>query len=152
LGGFLLFSFRAPKGSLTQNTGHSRAVDVSNTIPRLSRSLRFTLTVAADLPCRSQSASLVSEGGRSVLLLDDLGGSISCSVRPWRWTLLAPCLEAREVVQHGGEIAPAPPRNLEIGEVGLPELVWRGGLVLEFLGGFDDDLGQAGDKIQEPID
>ena len=31
--------------------------------------------------------------------------------------------EAREVVQHGGEVAPAPARDLEIGEVSLPELV-----------------------------
>ena len=30
--------------------------------------------------------------------------------------------EAREVVQHGGEIVPAP-RDLEVGEIGLPELV-----------------------------
>jgi hypothetical protein len=29
--------------------------------------------------------------------------------------------EAREVVEHGGEIVPAPARDLEIGEVGLPE-------------------------------
>ena len=54
--------------------------------------------------------------------------------------------EAREVVQHGGEIAPAPARDLEIGEVGLPELVGRRGLVLEFLGRFDDDVGRTGDK------
>jgi hypothetical protein len=31
--------------------------------------------------------------------------------------------------QYGGEIVPAPPRNLEIGEVGLPELVGRRGLI-----------------------
>ena len=42
--------------------------------------------------------------------------------------------EAREVVEHGGEIAPAPARDLEIGEVSLPELVGRRGLVLKFLG------------------
>ena len=55
--------------------------------------------------------------------------------------------EAREVVEHGGEIVPAPARDLEIGEVGLPELVGRRGLVLERLGRFDDDVGWAGDKI-----
>ena len=33
--------------------------------------------------------------------------------------------EAREVVQHGREIVPAPSRDLEVGEVGLPELVGR---------------------------
>src|SRR4029077_4088525 len=62
--------------------------------------------------------------------------------------------EAREVVEHGGEIVPTPARDLEIGEVSLPELVGRRGLVLEFLGRFDDDVGRAGDKIvrfQQPI-
>ena len=62
--------------------------------------------------------------------------------------------EAREVVQHRGEIVPAPARDLEIGEVSLPELVGRRGLVLKLLGRFDDDLGRAGDKIvrfQQPI-
>ena len=55
--------------------------------------------------------------------------------------------EAREVVEHGGEIVPAPARDLEIGEVGLPELVRHRGLVLEFLGRFDDDVGRASDEI-----
>jgi len=55
--------------------------------------------------------------------------------------------EAREIVQHGGEIVPTPARNLEVGEVGLPELVGRRGLVLERLGRFDDDVGRAGDEI-----
>ena len=39
--------------------------------------------------------------------------------------------ETREVVEHGGEIVPAPRRDLEVGEVGLPELVRGRGLVLE---------------------
>jgi hypothetical protein len=63
--------------------------------------------------------------------------------------------EAREVVEHGGEIAPSPARDLEISEVGLPELVGRRGLVPKFLGRFDDDVGRAGDEIvrfQQPID
>src|SRR5512139_433191 len=34
---------------------------------------------------------------------------------------------AREVVQDRTEIEPAPADDLEIGEVGLPELVWRRG-------------------------
>ena len=33
--------------------------------------------------------------------------------------------EAREVVEHGGEIVPAPARDLEIGEVSLPEQIGR---------------------------
>ena len=41
--------------------------------------------------------------------------------------------EAREVVEHGVEIVPAPARDLEVGEVGLPKLVGRRGLVLKFL-------------------
>jgi len=38
---------------------------------------------------------------------------------------------AREVVQDRTEVEPAPADHFEIGEVGLPELVWRRGLVLE---------------------
>ena len=34
----------------------------------------------------------------------------------------------------GREIEPTPADDLEVGEVGLPELVWRGGLVGELLG------------------
>ena len=61
---------------------------------------------------------------------------------------------AREVVEHGREIVPTPPRDLDIGEVGLPELVGRRGLVLELLGRFDDDVSRAGNEIvrfQKPI-
>jgi hypothetical protein len=47
--------------------------------------------------------------------------------------------EAGEVVEHGGEIIPAPADDLEVGEVGLPELIGRRGLVLERLGRLDDD-------------
>ena len=41
---------------------------------------------------------------------------------------------AREVVEDGRQIEPAPADDLEIGEVGLPELVGGGGLVLELVG------------------
>ena len=45
-----------------------------------------------------------------------------------------PCHDvAREVVEHGREIVPAPTGDLEVGEVGLPELVDGGGLVLELV-------------------
>ena len=53
-----------------------------------------------------------------------------------------------------GEVVPAPADDLEIGEVGLPELVGRSCLVLELVGGLDDDEGWAGDQVmglQEPI-
>src|SRR6516162_7344120 len=33
---------------------------------------------------------------------------------------------AREVIEHGGQIEPAPADDLQIGEVGLPKLVWGG--------------------------
>ena len=55
--------------------------------------------------------------------------------------------EAREVVQHGGEIVPAPPRDLEVGEVGLPELVDGSGLVFELVRRLDNDVGRARDEI-----
>ena len=55
--------------------------------------------------------------------------------------------EAREIVEHGREIVSTPPRDLEIGEVGLPKWVGRRGFVLELFGRFDDDVGRAGNEI-----
>jgi hypothetical protein len=55
--------------------------------------------------------------------------------------------EAREIVEQGREIVPTPPRDLEIGEVGLPKWVGRRGFVLELFGRFDDDVGRAGNEI-----
>src|SRR5215218_8895502 len=52
---------------------------------------------------------------------------------------------AREVVQDGTEIEPAPADHFEIGEVGLPKLVWRCGLVGELVGRFHDNERGAGD-------
>jgi hypothetical protein len=48
--------------------------------------------------------------------------------------------------QLGGYLT-APANDLEIGEVGLPELVGRRGLVLERVRRFDDDEGRAWDQI-----
>ncbi len=62
---------------------------------------------------------------------------------------------AREVVEDGGEIEPSPADDLQIGEVGLPELVRRRRLVLELVGGLDDDEGRAGDQVlrlEQPVD
>ncbi len=55
--------------------------------------------------------------------------------------------EAREVIQHGREVVPTPADHLQIGEVRLPELVGCGGLVPELVGGFDHDVGRAGDQV-----
>ena len=52
---------------------------------------------------------------------------------------------AREVVEHGGEIHPAPPDDLEVGKIGLPHLVWPGGLGMERISRFHHDIGRAGD-------
>ena len=54
---------------------------------------------------------------------------------------------AREVIEDGGEVEPAPADHLQIGEVGLPELVGRRGLGVELIGCLDDDKGRAGDQI-----
>src|SRR4029077_6524373 len=53
----------------------------------------------------------------------------------------------RVVIEDGGEVVPAPADHLEIGEVGLPELVGRRRLVLELVGGLDDDEGWAADQV-----
>ena len=62
---------------------------------------------------------------------------------------------AREVVEHGRQVVPAPTSDLEIGEVGLPELVNGSGLVLELVCRLDHHIGRAGDQVmrfQQPID
>jgi len=53
----------------------------------------------------------------------------------------------RVVIEDGGEVVPAPADDLEISEVGLPELVGRSRLVLELVGGLDDDEGWAADQV-----
>ena len=67
-----------------------------------------------------------------------------------------PCHDVtREVVEHGREVVPAPAGDFEVGEVGLPELVDGGGLVLELVRRLDHHIGRAGDEVvrlQQPID
>ena len=53
----------------------------------------------------------------------------------------------RVVIEDGGEVVPAPADDLEISEVGLPELVGRRRLVPELVGGLDDDEGWAADQV-----
>ena len=71
----------------------------------------------------------------------------------------------REAVQYRAEVEPAlrlpssdashrrtlgrlrPAGHLEIGEAGLPKLVWCRRLVLELIGGFHDNVGGTGDQI-----
>ena len=50
-------------------------------------------------------------------------------------------------IEHGRQIEPSPADHLQIGEVCLPELVGRRRLVLELVGGLDDDEGRAGDQV-----
>src|SRR4029077_19829773 len=54
---------------------------------------------------------------------------------------------ARKVVQYRAEVKPAPADDLEIGEVGLPKLVWRRRLVLELIGGLDDNVSRTSDQV-----
>jgi hypothetical protein len=49
----------------------------------------------------------------------------------------------RVVIEDGGEVVPAPADDLEISEVGLR----RSRLVLELVGGLDDDEGWAADQV-----
>jgi hypothetical protein len=54
---------------------------------------------------------------------------------------------AREVVEDGRQIDPAPAGDLEVGEVGLPELVDGGGLVLELVRRLDHHISRTGDEV-----
>jgi hypothetical protein len=61
---------------------------------------------------------------------------------------------AREVLEDGRQIEPTPADDLEVSEVGLPELVRRCCLLLELVGRLDDDEGRPGDQIvslEQPI-
>lgn len=66
--------------------------------------------------------------------------------RPHRGAELPGDDVAREVVKDGGEIEPAPAGDLDIGEVGLPELVRRGGFVVELIGHLHRGERRAGDQ------
>ena len=54
---------------------------------------------------------------------------------------------AREVVQHGREMKPAPAGDPQVGEVRLLQLVGRRGLGAEFVRRLDHDKGRAGDEV-----
>lgn len=51
---------------------------------------------------------------------------------------------AREVIEHGRQVHPAPADALDVGEVGLPHLVRPGGLGVERIGGLDHHMGRTG--------
>src|SRR5713226_8306721 len=60
----------------------------------------------------------------------------------------------REVVEDRRQVEAAPADDLEIGEVGLPQLVRRRRLVLELIGSLQDDEGWAGYQVmslEQPI-
>ena len=54
---------------------------------------------------------------------------------------------AAVIVENRAEIEPTPAQYLDVGEVGLPKLIDRRGLVFELTGGLDHDEGWAGDQI-----
>ena len=61
---------------------------------------------------------------------------------------------AAVIVQDRAEIEPTPAQNLEIREVGLPELVDGRSFVFELICRLDDDEGGAGDQVmgfQHPV-
>lgn len=51
------------------------------------------------------------------------------------------------VVEDGRQVETSPADDIEIGEVGLPELVGPGGLVPELVGGPDHDMRRRGDEV-----
>src|SRR5215831_13030941 len=72
----------------------------------------------------------------------------------WWCTASRPGCSARSPIEHGGQIEPAPADDLQIGEVGLPKLVWGGRRIGEAIGRLHQDEGRARDQamvLQEPI-
>ena len=53
---------------------------------------------------------------------------------------------AREVIENGAEIKPAPTDDLDVGEVSLPTLVDTARLVFELTARLDHHKGRAGDS------
>ena len=49
-----------------------------------------------------------------------------------------------------GQLEPAPADDLEVGEVGLPKLVGRGGRIGEAIGRFHQDKGRTRDQMWTP--
>ena len=61
---------------------------------------------------------------------------------------------AAVIIKDRAEIEPSPADDLQIGEVGLPELVDGGGFVFELARSLDHDEGWTGDQVmcfQDPI-
>src|SRR3546814_253298 len=67
--------------------------------------------------------------------------------RSTRTDTLFPYTTLFRSVEHGREVHPAPPDDLEVGEVGLPHLVRAGSLGVELIGGLYHDIGRTGDQI-----
>src|SRR5260370_1081448 len=62
---------------------------------------------------------------------------------------------AREVIEHGRQIEPAPADHPQVSEISLPELIGCGGWLSEGVGRLHQDEGGTGNQImrlQEPID
>lgn len=54
---------------------------------------------------------------------------------------------AGEVVEHGGQVHPAPANDSEVSEVGLRHSVRPCGLGMELIGRFHHDVRRAGDQV-----
>ena len=54
---------------------------------------------------------------------------------------------ARVIIEHRGEVHPAPPDDLEVGKVCLPHLVRACCLGMELISRFDHGVSWAGDQI-----
>jgi hypothetical protein len=78
------------------------------------------------------------------------GASSGVSVTP-RATIVVQSFrgddEARGVVERGGGVGPASAGDREVGEVGPPELIGRGGSGVELVGRLGHDEDRAGDEV-----
>jgi len=61
---------------------------------------------------------------------------------------------SRVIVEDGGEVEPSPADDLQVGEVSLPELVWRCRFIGKLISCLEDDVGRAGDEVlglEQPV-
>jgi hypothetical protein len=53
---------------------------------------------------------------------------------------------AREVIEHGRQIEPASADDSQVSEIGLPQLIDRGGRLRETIGGLEQDESRTGNQ------
>ena len=96
------------------------------------------MTVAESHPDADNASSSVAVTSAAFIVVQSLPGHHVATV----------------VIEDRAEVIPTPADDLQIGEVGLPQLVRAGGLVPELVGRLHHHEGRAGDQVsllEDPV-